>query len=127
MIIIEQILFDESNEVQRNIIKALNRLNAMDAPRLSQLVVQAARHPAASVRRSAVQLLIKVLGRDEARAMAHTLLRQETDASVQEKLMEIGKDETPEGTERQRNLHLAPVDDAVDINRIEPEEDGRRD
>jgi len=126
MIIIEQILFDECNEVQRNIIKALNRLNAMDAPRLSQLVVQAARHPAAGVRRSAAQLLIKVLGRDEARAMAHTLLRQETDESVQKILMDIGKDESLEGTERQRNRHLAPVDEAVDLNRIEPEEDRRQ-
>ena len=112
----ERAIADADAEVRLSAIKTIQRLNRGHG-RARDLILAGARSSDVRVRRACVELLPKLLGEEELRALVDDLLKTETDKNLVQTLMQYRYDAMLEGTEAEKNAALSPALAVPDIDK----------
>ena len=112
----ERAIADADAEVRLSAIKTIQRLNRGHG-RARDLILAGARSSDVRVRRACVELLPKLLGEEELRALVDDLLKTESDKKLVETLMQYRYDAMLEGTEAEKNAALSPALAVPDIDK----------
>jgi hypothetical protein len=112
----ERAIADVDADVRLSAIKTIQRLNRGHG-RARDLILAGARSSDVRVRRACVELLPKLMGEDELRALVDDLLKTETDKKIVETLMQYRFDAMLEGTEAEKNAALSPALAVPDIDK----------
>ena len=112
----ERAIADVDADVRLSAIKTIQRLNRGHG-RARDLILAGARSSDVRVRRACVELLPKLMGEEELRALVDDLLKTETDKKLVETLMQYRYDAMLEGTEAEKNAALSPALAVPDIDK----------
>ena len=112
----ERAITDVDADVRLSAIKTIQRLNRGHG-RARDLILAGARSSDVRVRRACIELLPKLMGEEELRALVDDLLKTETDKKLVETLMQYRYDAMLEGTEAEKNAALSPALAVPDIDK----------
>ena len=112
----ERAMADDDPDVRLAAIKTIQKLNRGHG-RARDLILTGARSTDVRVRRACVDLLPKLMGEEELRALVDDLLKTETDQKIVETLMQYRFDAMLEGSEDEKNAALSPALAVPDIDK----------
>ena len=112
----ERAITDVDADVRLSAIKTIQRLNRGHG-RARDLILAGARSSDVRARRACIELLPKLMGEEELRALVDDLLKTETDKKLVETLMQYRYDAMLEGTEAEKNAALSPALAVPDIDK----------
>ena len=112
----ERAMADDDPDVRLAAIKTIQKLNRGHG-RARDLILTGARSTDVRVRRACVDLLPKLMGEEELRALVDDLLKTETDQKIVETLMQYRFDTMLEGSEDEKNAALSPALAVPDIDK----------